>query len=197
MKKYGHPLYNTYMHMIRRCYVESEPSYERYGALGVSVCDRWRESFGAFVADMGERPDGMTLDRIDNNSGYSPENCRWATRKEQAYNKKNTIYVNSNNSAITLERVSELTGISLSEVGAIYSSISRISNSVCVDDFKDYKFKYKRTKKNVVHKFFNLDGRVFIGTRTEFQALGVSRFSINRLIGGLTKITKCGWRLAK
>lgn len=81
------------MQMIYRCYAEHYPRYEDYGARGVRVCDRWVLSFEAFLEDVGERPDGHTLDRIDCEGDYHPGNVRWATRVEQANNKRNTRYV--------------------------------------------------------------------------------------------------------
>lgn len=83
-----HPLYAIYHAMMHRCYDDKTSSYERYGALGVEVCARWRESFWSFVEDVGERPDGKTLDRIDPFGNYEPSNVRWATRQEQEANKR-------------------------------------------------------------------------------------------------------------
>jgi len=74
--------------MKRRCYDVRAASYERYGAVGITVCRRWLKSFANFLADMGERPEGMTLDRKNPSKNYSPGNCRWATKEEQARNRR-------------------------------------------------------------------------------------------------------------
>lgn len=83
-------LFNTWSSAIERCHNPTNKSYADYGGRGIAVCERWRASFDAFVADMGPRPEGLTLDRIDVNGSYSPDNCRWADRFVQARNKRNT-----------------------------------------------------------------------------------------------------------
>ncbi len=80
------PTYRTWMMMIQRCCNPKHQAFARYGGRGITVCDRWRESFEAFEADVGTRPNGLTLDRVDNSKGYEPGNCRWATRMEQNRN---------------------------------------------------------------------------------------------------------------
>lgn len=81
-----HPMYGAWQQMILRCHDPRNDSYGRYGAVGIRVCDRWRSDFQAFLADMGERPSGMTLDRKDPTGNYEPDNCRWATAKTQRNN---------------------------------------------------------------------------------------------------------------
>ena len=88
----GHmtPTYNSWMQMRRRCRDPKHGQWANYGGRGITVCDRWRDSFANFLADMGERPDGTSIDRIDNDGNYEPGNCRWATPLEQSHNKRNT-----------------------------------------------------------------------------------------------------------
>lgn len=88
----SHPLYSTYTQMKARCYAKGNPSFKFYGGRGVTVCARWLEGgtrgFWHFVDDMGERPAGHTLDRVDPRGNYEPGNCRWADRLTQARNQR-------------------------------------------------------------------------------------------------------------
>lgn len=86
----GTPTYRSWCDMLTRCRNPRRAKYARYGARGIKVCDRWL-TFENFFADMGEKPTGKTLDRRNNNRGYSPSNCRWATKREQRLNSSQSV----------------------------------------------------------------------------------------------------------
>jgi hypothetical protein len=86
------PTYKTWLRMKERCYNPHKDKYKYYGGRGIKVCARWSK-FENFLADMGEKPAGLTLDRVDNDGDYKPSNCRWATLKEQARNKRNNHFL--------------------------------------------------------------------------------------------------------
>ena len=79
--------------MCERCHNSNHPAYSNYGGRGITMCDEWRESFLTFLEDMGHKPDGLTLERRDNNRGYSSENCYWATRKQQRENQRILVHL--------------------------------------------------------------------------------------------------------
>lgn len=92
----GHRIYRIWSGMLARCHTPSASGYANYGGRGITVCDRWR-SFDNFFADMGEAwHEGATIDRVNNDAGYSPENCRWSSRKEQNRNQRDLIFLEFN-----------------------------------------------------------------------------------------------------
>ena len=93
-----HPLYAIWYQMMRRCYYEKTDAYYRYGGRGIYVCDEWHDflNFAKWSDSVGGRPNGYTLDRINNDGPYSPENCRWATMHDQCRNKSDNVIIEYN-----------------------------------------------------------------------------------------------------
>jgi hypothetical protein len=109
--KWGHPLFSIYKGMLSRCYNTSDKRFNCYGGRGISICDRWLNILN-FIEDMYPTfKKGLTIERIDNNGNYSPENCRWATRKEQNRNYRRNINITHNGKTLCLVEWSEETGI--------------------------------------------------------------------------------------
>lgn len=94
--------YASWISMLHRCYNSDQISYPYYGGRGITVCSRWRDSYDHFVEDMGLRPQGTTLDRVENDKPYQLENCRWATIEIQNRHKRNTPALELNGEAKTL-----------------------------------------------------------------------------------------------
>lgn len=111
MRDRNDQLYKTWEKMRERCQNIKHVAYDKYGGRGIRVCPEWNESFRKFKDDMGERPEGKTLDRIDNNLGYYKENCRWATRAEQNRNKSTTIKIEINGRSQCLTDWCKETGV--------------------------------------------------------------------------------------
>lgn len=109
--KNPHPLYNVWMSMKGRCRNPRNIQYADYGGRGISVCDRWMASFAAFAEDMGPRPAGTSLDRIDNNGNYEPGNCRWATRREQQRNQRRAVFVQVDGVTYRAIELADLAGV--------------------------------------------------------------------------------------
>jgi hypothetical protein len=102
--------YRAWRSMRSRCEAPNDKDWKYYGGRGIAVCERWR-SFDAFFEDMGPRPPGMTLERVDNDKGYEPGNCKWATRDEQMTNRSNTVRVAHGGRAVTASEIVRETGL--------------------------------------------------------------------------------------
>lgn len=105
-----HPLYQLWSAMKHRCEKPQHKFYNLYGGRGIAVCERW-QTFENFIADMGPRPDGTELDRIDNDKGYSPDNCRWTTHKENIRNRGYTKLLTFEGETLPVVVWAERTGL--------------------------------------------------------------------------------------
>lgn len=107
--------YGAWQAMKSRCYNKNHVYYKYYGGRGITVCDRWlgEDGFEHFFSDMCPRPKGGTLDRIDNNKGYSPENCKWASKTEQANNRRNNVRITFDGESMTIPQWANKLGISV------------------------------------------------------------------------------------
>lgn len=111
------PEYKAWLEMRRRCLVKNKHNSHRYSERGILVCQRWLDSFEAFLADMGKRPScSHSIDRIDNDGNYEPENCRWATKRQQSRNQRTNHLVSYQGLTLTLSEWSERTGIKTSTI---------------------------------------------------------------------------------
>lgn len=113
---FGTPTYDSWSNMIDRCCNPKSLNFKTYGAKGIEICKKWRYSFEEFLKDMGERPEGFSLDRIDVMGNYEPENCRWADSKTQANNRSNNRKITLGEKTLNLIEWSELTGINSSTI---------------------------------------------------------------------------------
>jgi len=114
----SHYLYSTWKSMLTRCLNKNSSGYKNYGEKGIKVCDEWAESFWAFYRDMGDRPRGKTLDRIDNKGGYSKDNCRWATHKEQSRNTSRNVLIPYDGVLVTEADLAKIFNVNRSSVQA-------------------------------------------------------------------------------
>lgn len=114
----GTRLYRIWVQIINRCTNARTPAYPDYGGRGITICDRWRSSFEAFAEDMGQPTSSAhTIDRIDNDSGYSMENCRWATKHEQARNTRGNTLITFNGETHCISEWADIVGIHQDVIG--------------------------------------------------------------------------------
>ena len=119
--RYKHGMYKapehvTWANIKSRCYSKNSKHYNRYGGRGIRVCDRWLNSFENFYADMGKKPTGLSIDRIDNNGDYSKENCRWADNQQQSNNRRSNTILELNGKIHTLAEWSRIINVKPSTI---------------------------------------------------------------------------------
>ena len=120
------PTHNAWEAMRQRCTDKNRKDYQRYGGRGIKVCERWNV-FENFLYDMGEKPGNKSLDRVDVNGNYCPENCRWATIFEQANNQRNSVFVEYKGERLTIAQWSRKLGI---HVRTLNNRLNRLGWSV-------------------------------------------------------------------
>lgn len=111
------PIYYIWRSMMDRCHAPKSHAYSRYGGRGINVCERW-QSFEDFYADMGDRPEGKSLERIDNNGDYSPENVVWADAKAQANNRRSNVILEHNGEKKTMQQWADQLGVKIQTIWA-------------------------------------------------------------------------------
>lgn len=113
-------LYNVWYHMKKRCYDPNNDSYKNYGGRGIKVCTDWENSYQSFAkwARNNGYKDGLEIDRIDNDGDYCPQNCRWATKKEQANNRRSSRFVQLGENRVTVAQAADILGIGYNDAYA-------------------------------------------------------------------------------
>ena len=129
MKYTKHKLYATWNNLKQRCYNKNNPSYIHYGGRGIKVCDRWLKSLENFIQDMGERPEGTSIDRINNDGNYEPSNCRWATKSQQQINKRPRTKEHKKNIGLTKIGNKYWIGKNHNDDSKIKMSITKMKNN--------------------------------------------------------------------
>jgi hypothetical protein len=111
------PEYQSWRHMIQRCNNPNDIGFKYYGGRGIKVCEKWRGSFESFLSDMGRKPDGATIERINNDGDYEPSNCRWVSNFDQQSNRRNNRKITFNGRTLTHSQWGRELGISRDLIG--------------------------------------------------------------------------------
>ena len=128
--------WHVWVQIKQRCYNHVSSEYKNYGGRGIKVCDRWKFSFENFLEDVGKCPDGMSIERINNNGDYTPENCEWATSHIQHRNMRTNVWVNFNGEQMVLEdAITRLRGVITRRSFFAYRARHGISAQETVDHY--------------------------------------------------------------
>lgn len=179
--KNGHsPTLTSWASMIGRVTNPNSIGWNRYGGRGIKVCERWK-TFENFLADMGERPAGTSIDRIDNNGDYEPGNCRWGTRQEQAENTSSAIMVTLNGEQMSMSRAARVLGIDPSSLHD-WQKRYGIGHQEAVDHYMRTRAEraagvVRKPKPRIDAHWLSLDGERMILARA-CERLGIARQSI-------------------
>lgn len=182
--------YNIWVHMKNRCGNPNNPRFNDYGGRGIKVCDRWLHSFENFLEDMGEKPSPKySLDRIDVNGDYCPENCRWADDKTQANNTTRNVYIEYNGVKKTAKEWEDELGIHAKTIIWRYNQGWAIEDVLCV---KDKRFKDVNINDNdLIEELPKRDSRMIDMTGYTKNHITVIEFAEQRMVG---KAKKNFWR---
>lgn len=117
--------YSIWSNMKDRCLNPRNKHYKNYGGRGIAICERWKNSFENFYSDMGNKPPGMSLERKDNELGYSPDNCIWANWKDQCNNRRSNVLINIEGQEYNIQQLADKTGIAYSCLWSRYKKGKR------------------------------------------------------------------------
>lgn len=177
--------YQCWQDMRQRCYNPNCKKYRIYGARGIKVCDRWLESYKNFLEDMGEKPEGYTLDRIDNDGEYSPGNCRWATPKEQGLNRRTNHLITFNGKTQTITEWA-------TELGKYHGGIAKrlktmpIEKALSPDNYGNQIIS-EEVKKEILTRYYNKEM-----SQTQLGKLyGIGQAAISKWVVKGRKLNGC------
>lgn len=171
-------LLSVWLSMIARCYNPNDRAYRHYGERGIAVCADWHD-FGRFAADMDPRPDGLSLDRIDNDGPYSPENCRWADRVTQARNTRRSVVVDVGGARLHQTDLAKTSEVSESTISRRLRSGMSVAEAVSADTNKGKKLRRYQVRE------IKLRLCAGHGDSVVAQEFGVSRQMINQIRNGV------------
>lgn len=178
------PTYRAWESMLGRCERPSAGGYEFYGGRGIAVCERWHK-FENFLADMGERPDGMTLDREESNGNYEPGNCRWATRKVQNRNRRGTRFITIEGRTLCLLDWCAETGINYN------TALDRILNGWdpvrAIAEPPTYEIRWQPQEDAMIREFWPAEGAAMASRLAERTAEAIQARAMVLRVRNLTK----------